>query len=91
MDTKLSGIVVTQICAHIVSTPPLVVADSRIVRAVNTGAQAETVGVICDGVLRKTLKKGEAAQVTRSDSSVPLIHFNNAEQLQSIDRKLKGR
>lgn len=91
LDARLSGMVVTQICAHILYTPPLVVADERMMRAVNTGTDDEEIIIVCDGIKSATLGIGEDVYVTRSEWSVPLIQFNGAEQLESIDKKLKGR
>lgn len=92
LDARLDGIVVTQICAHIVQTPPLVVAADRVLRAVPTdGGQDEPVGIICDGTKSRVLGPGETVRISRSEWQAPLIQFADAEQLESIDKKLKGR
>lgn len=92
LDAQLDGMVVTQICAHIVHTPPLVVSADRVLRAVPTGdIQDEPVGIICDGIKSRVLGPGEAVRICRSEWKVPLIQLADAEQLESIDKKLKGR
>ena len=92
LDARLEGVVVTQICAHIVQTPPLVVASNRILQAVPTAdAEEETIGIICDGIKSRVLKPNDTVQISCSEWKVPLIQFADAEQLESIDKKLKGR
>lgn len=91
LDARLNAIVVTQICAHIVHTPPLVVAAERTLKAVSTGGEEERVIISCDGSTGLGIGQGEEVILSSSEYKVPLIQFNNAEQLESIDRKLKGR
>ncbi len=92
LDARLEGVVVTQICAHIVHTPPMVVAAGRTLRAVPTpGMEEERVVIICDGRRERTLEPGQAVEIGRSEWQVPLIQFADAQQLESIDKKLKGR
>lgn len=91
LDARLDGIVVTQICAHIVHTPPLVFAADRKITAVPTGPQGERVRIICDGRYSQTIDMGQQVLIGRSKWKVPMIQFNDAAQLESIDKKLKGR
>ena len=91
VDARLGGIVVTQICAHIVQTPPLVFASDRVLRVIPAGYEDETVSVISDGITCGVLQKDQPVIIRQSGLSVQLIQFNEAQQLQSIDKKLKGR
>ncbi|MGD9559881.1 MAG: NAD(+)/NADH kinase [Oscillospiraceae bacterium] len=91
VDARLGGIVVTQICAHIVHTPPLVLSPERILRVVPQGTDDEKVALVCDGKQAVELQNGRPVLIRQSEWTVPLVQFNAAEQLESIDRKLKGR
>lgn len=91
LDTQLGGIVVTQICAHIVHTPPLVFAGSRTLRAVVTGLEEEKLIISTDGARGECLGYGGEVHLTQSDKTVPMVKFNDAQQLEFIDKKLKGR
>ncbi len=91
LDAKLEGIIVTQICAHIVQTPPLVFSADRVLRVVLTGTEEERVFITCDGHKHTVLAKEEEVVIRQADTTVPLVQFNDAQQLKSIDKKLKGR
>lgn len=91
VDAQLGGIVVTQICAHIVSTPPLVVSSQRVLRAVSRGTEEESVCISCDGIGNSVYGHSDTFVVSRADWTVPLVQFYDAAQLKSIDKKLKGR
>lgn len=91
VDARVDGCVVTQICAHIVQTPPLVFSASRILKAVNIGAEDELVGIICDGTEAVMMRPGEAVEITKAEYFVPLVQLSDAKQLKAIDKKLKGR
>ncbi|MDL2218796.1 NAD(+)/NADH kinase [Ruminococcaceae bacterium OttesenSCG-928-O06] len=91
VDAALGGIVVTQICAHIVHTPPLVFAPARILQVQSCGTPEEAVFLSCDGAQNIVLEHGETVTIAQADKTVPLVQFNEAEQLMSIDTKLKGR
>lgn len=91
VDARVGSIIVTQICAHIVQTPPMVFSADRVFRVVSTGAASEGVAVCCDGVTSEGPQPGEAICIEKADWRVPLIQFSEAEQLRAIDKKLKGR
>ncbi|NLW79865.1 MAG: NAD(+)/NADH kinase [Ruminococcaceae bacterium] len=91
VDARLNGVVVTQICAHIGQTPPLVFASDRTLQVVPHGKLDERVAIICDGTNYHTVGPGEAITIRQSERTVPLVQFSKAKQLESIDRKLKGR
>lgn len=91
LDAQLGGIVATQICAHIVHTPPMVFSGERVLRAVPRGDETEKVCITCDGQPSRRLSWGEPVFIKQSALTVPLIQFSDAGQLKSIDKKLKGR
>lgn len=91
LDSRLDGVVVTQICAHIVHTPPMVFAFNRVLHAVPTYLPEEKICLSCDGQKSIVLAKDETVIIQKSARTVPLIRFSDADQLESIDKKLKGR
>lgn len=91
LDAALDAIVVTQICAHIVQTPPLVFSAKRALRAVSAGLVHERVAVICDGSRSRVLGPGGEIAISRAAATVPLVQLNPTQQLESIDTKLKRR
>ncbi|MDL2325272.1 NAD(+)/NADH kinase [Ruminococcaceae bacterium OttesenSCG-928-A16] len=91
VDASLQATIVTQICAHIVHTPPMVFAGSRTLRAVPKGGPDEKIFITCDGLESQELCWNEPVYITQATQTVPLIQFEDAGQLESIDKKLKGR
>lgn len=91
LDARLGGIVVTQICAHIVYTPPMVFAGDRTLRVVPEYPNEEQVMFSCDGLQNRALRPGEELCITQASQTVPLVQLRDTEQLESIDKKLKGR
>lgn len=91
MDARLHGMIVTQICAHIVHMPPMVLAGDRVVRVVSRGAESEVITIITDGISTDTLAPGGQLRISQAGTTVPLIQFTDSDQLKSIDKKLKGR
>lgn len=92
LDAQLGGIIVTPICAHIVHTPPMVFSSQRVMRAVPSSSHIEEISISCDGMGSTTVPNDNNGIIIRqSDISVPLIQFHDADQLQAIDKKLKGR
>lgn len=91
VDNRLGGIVVTQICAHIVHAAPMVFAANRVLRAVPPPGSDEKIYVSCDGLHSQVLAPGQAVVIRQAEITVPMIQFHDAGQLESIDKKLKGR
>lgn len=91
VDARLASITVSQICAHIVQTPPMVFDAGRTLRVVSRGRPDERVLVSMDGMANKPLPDGLSAYIHQSDRTVPLVQLSDADQLKSIDKKLKGR
>lgn len=91
LDAALGGMVATQICAHIVHTPPMVFAGERVLKAVPCGGEDERVLITCDGMQSVELPLGTPVVIRQSPLTLPLVEFHDAGQLKSIDKKLKGR
>ncbi|MFV0412786.1 MAG: NAD(+)/NADH kinase [Oscillospiraceae bacterium] len=91
LDARLGGIIATQICAHIVHTPPMVFASDRILRAVPQSPPEDEVYISCDGQESWQLPWKEEIIIRQAGLTVPVIEFEDAGQLKSIDKKLKGR
>lgn len=90
VDASLDAIIVTQICAHIVRMPPMVLSGERILRAVPSSEFEEKIYISCDGLPSTLLDWGEPIYIKQSHQRLPLIQFEDARQLKSIDKKLKG-
>lgn len=91
VDARLPGIIVTQICAHIVQMPPMVFAADRTLQVISRGREYEKVFVSCDGMHSWQLAQDRPVTIHQADQTVPLVQFSDADQLKSIDKKLKGR
>lgn len=91
VDARIPGIIVTQICAHIVQMPPMVFAADRILRVISRGRDHESVFISCDGMPSRKLPPKEPVTIRQAVQTVPMVQFNDADQLKSIDKKLKGR
>lgn len=91
VDAKVSGFIVTHICPHIVYSPPMVFAADRIIKVVSRGSADERVMLGCDGLKSRLLPPDEPVWIGQSPLTVSLVQFDDAEQLKSIDKKLKGR
>ena len=91
LDAAIDGIIVTQICAHIVHMPPMVFSATRTIRVVPHIPKGGRIPVMCDGEKSGQLKTGQSLIIKKATHTVPLIQFADADQLKSIDKKLKGR
>lgn len=89
VDVQLGGIIATQICAHVVHTPPMVFAPNRALCA--KPQNNEPIAVSLDGMPSIMLSPGQNLTITQASNTVPMIQFYDASQLKSIDKKLKGR
>lgn len=45
----------------------------------------------CDGCSEENLFTGDVIDVALSDQTIELVCFNEADQFEAIDKKLKGR
>ncbi len=91
VDARLGGIIATQICAHIVKMPSMVFAGDRVLRVVSKCAGGDKVLVSYDGHTSHNLPDLAEAVIYQSKHTMPLVQFSDANQLQAIDSKLKGR
>lgn len=91
LDARLGGIVATQICAHIIHTPPMVFAADRVLCAVPKGDENEQIMISCDGQQSQLLSGCTPVIIKQANLQVPMVEFLDAGQLKSIDKKLKGR
>ncbi len=91
VDAKLDGIIVTQICAHIVKMPSMVFSGERVLHVVSNCTYDQEVLVTCDGHTSCKLPKCAQARIYQSSKTMSLVQFQEANQLQSIDSKLKSR
>lgn len=91
LDARLGGILVTQISAHVLRSPPMVFAPERTLR-VDLHTEPEA-GVIlsCDGQYMGQPANDAQIIIRQARHTVPLVQFEDADQLKSIDKKLKGR
>lgn len=91
LDTHIQGIVVTMICAHSLSQPPMVFAADRKIRIDVTSNGRNNIFISSDGEPEQKLRDSECIHVELSKKSINLITFNPADQFDAIDKKLRGR
>ncbi len=91
VDARLEGIIVTQICAHLVKMPSMVFSGDRVLHVVSNSSYDQDVLFTCDGKISRILPRGVKALVYQSKKTMPLVQFQEANQLQAIDSKLKSR
>ncbi|MFV0352256.1 MAG: NAD(+)/NADH kinase [Oscillospiraceae bacterium] len=91
VDAKLGGIVVTSICPHIIHAPPMVFDASRTMRVVSTSSNGQSVCMNLDGIDGPTLQSGDEIFIRQAKNCIPMIQFDDAGQLDSIDKKLRRR
>ena len=53
--------------------------------------EQETAVMSCDGCSEENLFTGDVSDVALSDQTIELVCFNEADQFEAIDKKLKGR
>ena len=90
LDARISGLVVTPICAHSMHSPPMVFSAQRklLIRVVSS---QEGAVLCCDGTEGPTVYSDETVEVTLGQRTISLVSFDEAEQFRAIDKKLKGR
>ena len=92
LDAHISGIVVTPICAHSLSSPPMVFSSLRKLQiAVSSPTDDVPVQLSCDGRREEKISCKDSIKISLSKQYVSLICFNEADQFEAIDKKLKGR
>ena len=91
LDARISGLVVTPICAHSMHSPPMVFSAERKLRIQVMSPTQELALLSCDGLQEEAIFHDDIVSVSLSDRSISLICFNEADQFEAIDKKLKGR
>ena len=91
LDARIAGILVTPICAHSMRSPSIVFSAGRRLRVQIHAPSCETALMSCDGRSEEVLSGRDSIHVSLSDQTIELICFNDADQFEAIDKKLKGR
>ncbi|MDL2252973.1 NAD(+)/NADH kinase [Ruminococcaceae bacterium OttesenSCG-928-I18] len=91
VDARMSAIIATQICAHIVKMPPMVFSADRVLHVLSDSAYNDELYLSYDGCRSQKMPVRAEAVIRRSPYTVPLIQYGDANQLEAIDKKLKGR
>ncbi len=91
LDAHIAGLVVTPICAHSLHRPPMVFSAERRLR-VAVSSPTETRALLsCDGSEPEQISREDTVTVELSEQYISLICFNEADQFEAIDKKLRGR
>lgn len=91
LDARIAGIVVTPICAHSLQSPAMVFSAQRKLRVTINSATHTGGAVICDGSGYEHISEQDNIDIAFSDHCISLVSFNEADQFDAIDNKLKGR
>ncbi|WP_367925224.1 NAD(+)/NADH kinase [uncultured Ruthenibacterium sp.] len=91
LDARISGLVVTPICAHSMHSPPMVFSAERKLRIQVSSPTQEFAFLSCDGMQEEQIARDDIVDVSLSAHYISLICFNEADQFEAIDKKLKGR
>ncbi|MCI6639737.1 MAG: NAD(+)/NADH kinase [Pygmaiobacter massiliensis] len=91
VDARSNGMVVTAISPHSLNTPPMVFAGERQLKIEICENSRRTACFSSDGTNEIRLEKEDVVYVRQSPYKIRLVCLNEAEQLKSIDKKLKGR
>ncbi len=90
LDARIAGLVVTPVCAHGLHTPPMVFSAERRLRVTACAAPGAPRPLLsCDGCAPCEIFPEDAINVALSERSVSLICFNEADQFEAIDKKLR--
>lgn len=91
LDARIDGLVMTPICAHSMHSPPMVFSAHRKLRIVLESPGAADAFLCCDGQAEVPIASGDSVDVSLSNRYISLVCFNEADQFEAIDKKLKGR
>ena len=92
LDAHIAGLVVTPICAHSLHSPSMVFSAGRRLRvSLSSPLGPHNALLSCDGRSPGTFSCKDTVDVSLSDKYISLICFNEADQFEAIDKKLKGR
>ena len=90
LDAQIAGLVVTPVCAHGLHSPPMVLSAQRRLRILASAAYGAPDPLLsCDGGTPCGIAPGQAVTVALSEQSVSLVRFNEADQFEAIDKKLR--
>lgn len=91
LDARIAGIVMTPLCAHSMHTPPMVFSANRRLRVMAHSPFGDEVRLSCDGQADISIHRGDTIEIALSDQYISLVSFNEADQFEAIDTKLRGR
>ena len=91
LDARIDGIVMTPLCAHSMHTPPMVFSAKRRLRVTAESPAHGSILMSCDGQPEQSISREDVIDIALSDKYISLICFNEADQFEAIDTKLKGR
>lgn len=92
LDAHIAGLVVTPICAHSLHSPSMVFSAGRRLRVLLSSPLGPHNALLCcDGRSPETISCHDTVDVALSDKYISLVCFNEADQFEAIDKKLKGR
>lgn len=91
LDARIAGIVMTPLCAHSMHTPPMVFSANRRLRVKAETPFHGSVRMSCDGRSEESISSQDTIEIALADQYISLVCFNEADQFEAIDTKLKGR
>lgn len=90
LDAHIAGLVVTPVCAHGLHSPPMVLSAQRRLRILASAAYGAPNPLLsCDGGSLREIAPGQDVTIALSSQSVSLVQFNEADQFEAIDKKLR--
>ncbi len=91
LDARISGLVVTPVCAHSMHSPPMVFSAERHL-TIRVLAPVQGCAVMCcDGSDERQILPDDRIEVALGERAIFLVSFSEADQFEAIDKKLKGR
>ncbi|CDE05280.1 probable inorganic polyphosphate/ATP-NAD kinase [Anaerotruncus sp. CAG:390] len=90
LDPRLGGICITPICAHSVSSKPIVFPDSARLEIVNICQREPALFLTVDGRVNIKLVRGDSVKITRSDKSAGIVRLKEDSFYGTFRRKMSG-
>ena len=91
LDARIEGILVTPVCAHGLHNPPMVFSANRKLRITVSAYDCIDAQFSIDGKDGQSIECGETVAISLASEYMTLVCFNEADQFEAIDKKLKGR
>lgn len=91
LDAHIAGLIVTPICAHSLHSPSMVFSAGRRLRVSLSSPLGPHNALSSTAASPETISCQDTVDVALSDKYISLICFNEADQFEAIDKKLKGR